>query len=241
MKTVPLKAEYRSELGKQKVKKIRAAKQIPAVVYGSGSKAMAIQVATDDFFRVVHTKVGENVIIDLKVSGPKKMEKTVVIKEIQHDPITDAVEHIDFNIISLTEKIKVNVPLHVTGESIGVKEDGVLDVVHHEIEVECLPTDIPERIPVDITSLKIGDSVHIKELSFPSGVTPTLEENEVVVAVHAPRVEEEPVPAEGEAAEPEVVGKEKKEEGVEGGEAAPPAQEAKKEKSADKDQKEKKE
>ncbi|OGW77520.1 MAG: hypothetical protein A3J52_03385 [Omnitrophica bacterium RIFCSPHIGHO2_02_FULL_49_9] len=169
------------------------------------------------------------------------MEKTVVIKEIQHDPITDAVEHIDFNIISLTEKIKVNVPLHVTGESIGVKEDGVLDVVHHEIEVECLPTDIPERIPVDITSLKIGDSVHIKELSFPSGVTPTLEENEVVVAVHAPRVEEEPVPAEGEAAEPEVVGKEKKEEGVEGGEAAPPAQEAKKEKSADKDQKEKKE
>ncbi|MBI1977817.1 MAG: 50S ribosomal protein L25 [Candidatus Omnitrophica bacterium] len=236
MKTVSLKATQREALGKQAVKKTRGLKRIPAVVYGSGMKPTPIEVTADEFFRVVHTKAGENVIISLVISGPKNLERTVVIKEIQHNPVTDAIQHVDFNAISLNEKIKVKVLLHVKGEAPGVKEGGVLDVVHHEIEIECLPTQIPDRLDVDISALKIGDSIHSKEIKFPQGVTPQLPEDEVVVAIHAPKAEEVAAPEEAPA-EPELVGKEKKEEGE--AEVAPPAQapvatEAKKEKSQEK-------
>lgn len=226
MKTVPLKASQRVRMGKQEVKKIRREKKIPAVVYGHGLKATSIEVGLDDFKQAIHTKAGENVIIRLEVAGDKSFEKTVVIKEIQHNPVTDGIEHVDFNAISLTEKIKVKVPFHVSGDSIGIKEGGVLDVVHHEIEVECLPTDIPEKLTVDISALKIGDAIHLKELSFPKGVVSTLSPDEVVVTIHAPKAEE--VPAEEAAAEPEVIGKKKEEEGEEG---APEGQAAAKQSS----------
>ncbi len=236
MKTVPLKANQRGQAGKQAVKKLRAQKKIPAVVYGSGIKATPIDVSMDDFFRAVHTKAGENVIIQLTVSGPKTFEKTVVIKEIQHNPVTDAIEHVDFNAISMTEKIKVNVPLHIKGDAPGVKEGGILDVVHHEIEVECLPTNIPERLGADISTLKIGDSIHVREITFPAGVVSQLGPDEVVVTMHAPKAEEVAAPEEAPA-EPEVIGKEKKEEGEEAAvpEATAGAAEAKKEKPAEKE------
>ncbi|MBI4394570.1 MAG: 50S ribosomal protein L25/general stress protein Ctc [Candidatus Omnitrophica bacterium] len=239
MKTVPLKANERNGVGKQQVKKIRSAKRIPAVVYGRGIKPTSIDVGVDDFSRAVHTKAGENVIIQLKVEGSKHFEKTVVIKEIQHHPVTDAIVHVDFNVISLTEKIKVKVPLHVKGEgdAPGLKEGGVLDVVHHEIEVECLPTQIPERLSLDITMLKIGDSLHIREIVFPEGVVSELPNDEVVVAIHAPKAEEEAAPAEEAPSEPELIAKEKKAEGEEAEAAAPApaaAPEAKKEKPAEK-------
>ena len=239
MKTVPLKAAQREQLGKQGARRLRAQKLIPGVVYGSGVKATSIEVNSDDFSRAIHTKAGENVIIQLAVAGPKNFEKTVVIKEIQRNPQTDAIEHFDFNAISLTEKIKVKVPFHVKGDAPGVKEGGVLDVVHHEIEVECLPTNIPERLDADISALKIGDSIHIRELHFPSGVIPQLEADEVVVSIHAPKAEEAPA-AEEAAAEPEVIGKAKKEEGEEGETSETIAQapaEAKKEKPAEKKEK----
>lgn len=223
MKTVPLKASLRDGIGKQKVKKLRTAKRIPAVVYGHGIKATSVEVSQDEFLKVLHTKAGENVIIQLNVDGPKKFEKTVVIKEIQHNPTTDAIQHVDFNAISLTEKIKVKVPLHVKGEAPGIKEGGILDVVHHEIEVECLPTNIPERIDADVSNLKIGDTIHLRDLTFPAGVAPQFEAEEVIVAIHAPKAEEVAEPVEG-AAEPELIGK-KKEEGEEEIAAPEPKQE----------------
>ncbi len=229
MKTVPLKASLREGIGKQKAKKLRIAKRIPAVVYGHGIKATSVEVGQDDFLKVIHTKAGENVIIQLNVDGPKKFEKTVVIKEIQHSPTTDAIQHVDFNAISLTEKIKVKVPLHVKGEAPGVKEGGVLDVVHHEIEVECLPTNIPERIDADIAAFAIGDTIHLRDLKFPSGVVPQLPQDEVIVAVHAPMKEEVAAPTEEVTTEPEVIGK-KKEEGEEAEVAAPEPKQEKQEK-----------
>lgn len=228
MKAMPLKAEFRKEVGKQAVKKIRAQKQIPAVAYGPGINTTPIIVRLDDFLKAIHTKAGENVIIDLTVDGVKNFKKTVVIKEVQYDPVSDAVKHVDFHTISLKEKIKVNVRIHTSGDAIGVKEGGVLDVVHHEIEVECLPTDIPERIDVDISQIKIGGSVHLREVKFSQGVVPTLGEDEVLIAVHAPKIEEVPTPEEEAPTEPELVGKEKKEEGEAEVEAAPKAEEAKK-------------
>ena len=216
MKTVPLKANLRDGVGKQKAKQIRLKKNIPAIVYGHGIKPTPIVVTQDDFQKVIHTKAGENVVIFLNIDGAKKSEKTVVIKEIQHNPVTDAIEHVDFAAISLTEKIKVKVPLHVKGEAPGLKEGGILDVVHHEVEVECLPTDIPEKIDHDISQMGIGDAVHVRELKFPAGVIPQLSADEVVIAIHAPKAEEvTPVAAEEAPSEPEVITKKKEEAEVE--------------------------
>ena len=212
MNIMPLKASSRKEIGTQQTKKLRNKKLVPAVVYGEEIQPIPVHVSLDEFLRALHTKAGENVVLRLEISGEKNQEQTVIIKDIQHNPVTDVIRHVDFMTISLTEKIKVNVPLHVTGEgdAPGLKQGGVLDVVHHEIEVECLPTNIPERINVDIAKMEIGDSVHISELNLPSEVTAELSGDEVAVAIHAPKAEE--APAEEEAkAEPEVIGKEKKE------------------------------
>lgn len=233
---VSLKAASRHEVGTQQVKRLRLKKLIPAIVYGTGFETLSIQVAADDFHRVLHTKAGENVVIGLEVSGETRLEKTVIIKELQHDPVTDNIRHIDFLAISLTEKIKVMVPMVVVGEAPGMKQGGVLDLVHHEIEVECLPTNIPSRLEVDISKMEIGDAIHVNEISFPSGVKSELPDDEVVVAVHAPKAEEVPAAEEGAAAaEPELVGKEKKEgeeAGAEPSGAATPESQPKKEKES---------
>jgi len=137
--------------------------------------------------------------------------------------VTDEIYHVDFAAVSLTEKIRVKVPLTIKDaqEAIGVKEGGVLDVVHHEIEVECLPTEIPERIEVSVKQLKIGDSIHLKELGIPRSVAPLLEAGEVVIALHPPEKVEEVAPPAEVAAEPEIIEKGKKEKPEEAAEAAP--------------------
>lgn len=230
MKTVELAGTFRKETGKISMKKIRAAKQIPAIVYGKKSKPVSIQIDYKTFDHVIHTGAGENVIINLKVGGEKSLTENVIIKEIQHHPVTDAVRHVDFNIISMTDKIQVKVRLIAKGESLGVKAGGVLDVVHHEIEVECLPTQIPEKLEADISKLEIGDSIHVKDLTFPQGVVSLLSADEVVIAIHAPKAEETAAPAEEGAKEPEVIGK-GKEDAAEGEGAAPEAKKEKTEKA----------
>ncbi len=231
MKSVELEANLREKIGKTAVKKIRAQKRIPAVVYGHQvKKPISVDFDYKQFEAALHTKAGENVLINLKISGKEKLDKTVIIKDIQHHPVTDFIEHVDLNVISLTEKIKVNVHVTVAGEAPGVKEGGVLDLVRHEIEVECLPTHIPEKLEVNIEKLGIGDSIHIKDMKFPSDVHCMLDPDEVVVAVHAPKAEETPA-AEGEApTEPEVIAKGK--EDKEGEEGAAPKAEAKADKPA---------
>ena len=237
MKTVELKAAYREMLGKAATKKVRSSDKIPAIVYGRKTKPVPIQIDYDEFEHVIHTRAGENVLISLKVKGTENLDEQVLIKEIQHHPVTERIEHVDFNVISLTEKIKVKVRLLVKGESLAVKAGGVLDVVHHEIEVECLPTQIPDQLEADISGLELGDVIHIKDLAFPKGVTSVLLPEEVVVAIHVPKAEEEK-PAEEAAKEPEVITKGKEE--VAGAEA-PAAEEAKKEKPEKAEKVEKKE
>ena len=216
-----MQAVFREQFGKTAVKKIRARKLIPAIVYGRQTKPLPVEVDYRAFEHVIHTKAGANVIISLKVSGKQPLDKTVIIKEIQHDPVNDKIEHVDFNVISLTEKIKVNVQLVTKGESLGIKEGGVLDIIHHEIEVECLPTNIPEKIELSVKMMKIGDAVHAKDLVMPKDVTCKLDPEEVVVALHPPAKEELPT-EEAAPGEPEVIEKGKKIEGAEG-EAAPAA------------------
>ena len=224
MKTIELKVESREAVGKKAAKGVRRGGKIPAILYGEGVKPTPLAVNEKEFHQVTHTKAGSNVLISLKIEGAKaKKDPTCLIKEVQRNPVTDAVFHVDFAAISLTEKIRIKVPLILkdAGEAIGVKEGGVLDVVHHEIEVECLPTEIPERFEVAVKHLKIGDAIHLKELEIPPGVTPLLSGEEVVITLHPPeKAEEAAAPAEG-VTEPEVIEKGKKEKPEEGAETAP--------------------
>lgn len=230
MATVNLGAKPRTTTGKQATKATRREGFVPANLYGHGMKPMPLQVGARELFTVLHTKAGENVVISLKVEGVQLKESTCLIKELQHDPVTDKIQHVDFTVISMTEKIDVKVPV-VTAhaeEAVGVKEGGVLDVIHHELEVECLPTDIPEKIVIDVKAMKIGDALHVKDITMPKGVTCKLDADDVVIALHPPAKEE----AAGEEAapgEPEVIEKGKKpEEGAEAAPAAPAAKKAEK-------------
>jgi large subunit ribosomal protein L25 len=183
----------------------------------------------------VHQHRLESVIINLKIKDDKKAKgRPCLVKEVQYDPVREDIIHVDFNEISLTETIKVNVPVQAKGVAIGVKQEGgSLEHLLWDIEVECLPTNIPKDIQVDITALKMGDAIHIKDIVFPKGVKPLNDGAAVVLHVVAPMKEEAPAEAiEGEAdKEPEVI-KEKKDIP---GEAAPA--DGAKDKDRDKDKK----
>lgn len=225
METTELAVKTRIENGKKATKAIRRRGSIPSIVYGHGMKPLALEVEVRRLYQALHTKAGENVLISLKVDGAKLKESTCLIKEIQHHPITDEIIHVDFTVVSLTEKIGVKVPLVLknSAEALGLKEGGVLDQVHYEIEIECLPTQIPEKFELDVKAMKIGDALHIKDVAIPKEITCKLAPEEVVVALHPPaKVEEAPAEAQA-AAQPEVIEKGKKEEAAEGEEAAPPA------------------
>ena len=225
MQTTSLAAKSRTEFGKGGAKKVRRQGLVPVILYGHGMKPLSLQVGVRDFQTVLHTRAGENVLINLNVEGVKLKESTCLIKEIQHNPVTDEIAHVDLAVISLTEKIRVKIPLVAqnVAEALGVKEGGVVDVIHHEIEVECLPTQIPEKIEVDVKAMKIGDSIQVKDLLIPKEVVCTLPAEEVVVALQPPEKEAEPATEEAPT-QPEVIEKGKKpEEGEEGAAAAPAA------------------
>jgi large subunit ribosomal protein L25 len=218
MEDIVLEAEARSGIGKREVKDLRQAGFIPAVIYGEGKKSLALQISRHAFLQLTHQKRLENAVIKLKVKGEAAAGRACMIKELQQDPVKGDVIHIDFNEISLTKAIKVNVPVVTKGEPVGVKSDGgSLEHILWEIEVECLPTDIPKNIEVEVSSLKIGDSIHIKDITFPAKIKVLVESEAVVLSVAAPMKEEVAVAVEGEdaKAEPEVI-KEKKPEPGEG-------------------------
>jgi len=215
MEKIILNVETREETGKTKSRKLRKKDIIPAVVYKSGKKAINLKIKQSDLYHVLHTSAGENVLITLKIKGAKKTEdKACIIKELQRDPVKDDIIHVDLNEISLTEKIKVKIPVHPHGEAEGVvKDGGVLDHVLWEIEVECLPADIPEKVTVEVSAMKIGDTVYVKNLQVPKDVEILSDPELTVLNVVPPEKEEivEEVAAE-ESTEPEVIAKGKKEE-----------------------------
>ncbi len=237
MEEIILEAQLRQELGRSKVKDLREGGFIPAVVYGEGKNSQAVKVSHGELIRLVHQHRLENVVISLKVKDDKKSKaKSCLIKEIQYDPVSDEIIHIDFNEISLTKVIKVSVPVVAKGEPIGVKlEGGSLEHILWELEVECLPTDIPKQFEVDVSQLKIGDAIHIKDISFPAQVKVLNKPEDMVLSVAAPKEEIAAAPVEGEEIqEPEVI-KEKKEVASVGEAAEEEDKEKKEKKEKDKD------
>lgn len=209
MKKIVLNAVIReNETGKEACNRLRRSGFVPAVVYKKGCKSVGIKVDEKELYRVLHTSAGENAIITLNVSDGKVVnDRTVIVKESQYNPIKDNVVHIDFHEISLKEKIVVNVPIEAKGEPEGVKIDGgVLDLVLKELEIECLPADIPEKIDVYVKAMKIGDSLRVKDLVVPETVKVLTDKEQTVISVMAPKDEEKSEEAgEAEITEPEVI------------------------------------
>jgi len=232
MEEIFLEAELREEKGRSKVKDLRAAGYLPAVVYFHGKDTLAIKISKSALIKLVHQHRLESSIINLRIKDDKKAKvRPCLIKEIQYDPVHEDIIHVDLNEISLTEAIKVNLPVETKGEAAGVKQEGgSLEHILWEIEVECLPTNIPKNIEVDISALKMGEAIHVRDIVFPPGVKPLNDPAAIVLHVAAPMKEEAPVePVEGEAKqEPEVI-KEKKEVPAEGA-AAEEGKEKEKEK-----------
>ena len=225
MEEIFLEAQLREEIGKGKIRSIRNEGFIPAVVYAEGKYSLAIKLSHKAVWGVMHQHRLENAVINLKVNDDKKQKtRPCLIKEVQYDPVQGDIIHIDFNEISLTKAIKVNVPVVAKGEPVGVKQEGgSLEHILWELEVECLPTDIPKEIEVDVSNLKIGSAIQVKDITFPPKVKVITPADSTVLSVAAP-IKEEPVAeaaVEGEEKqEPEVI-KEKKEVPAEGEEAEP--------------------
>jgi large subunit ribosomal protein L25 len=212
MAAITLTGSRRQQLGKGGARKARAAGQIPGILYGHGEAPVSVAIGSVEFDQAMRGRPGANPLVNLRLEGS---EVSALIRAVQYDPMTHGILHIDFQHISLTESVEVQVAIHLTGLAVGVKDaGGILEHIVRAIEVRCLPTAIPSSVDVDVSALNIGDSIHVRDLSVPN-VTILTDRDATIAAVVAPTVMEEK-PAEEVAAtattEPEVIAKGKKEE-----------------------------
>jgi large subunit ribosomal protein L25 len=212
---VELPVAVRTEIGTAASRRLRAQGLIPAVVYGQGREPVVIAVNAATFAKAVPATGWYSTLISLEIEGEGGGESpTVMVKEVQRDLVRRQIISIDFRRVSLREAVETQVPIRHRGESPGVKLGGILDQVTHEVMVQCLPTDMPDHLEVDISGLEIADSVRVRDLTVPAGVKVLAAEDDVVIVIAPPLREEEITPAveeeEGalveEVAEPEVVG-----------------------------------
>jgi large subunit ribosomal protein L25 len=224
MGKINLNASLKEDSGKRSCNILRKKGMVPGIVYKGGKEGIMVIVDYKEFQKALQSGAAEHAIVTLNVEGGKgKIEKTVLVHDVQTDPVSDKVIHVDFHEISLTESIRVKVHVAVKGQHASVKEGGVLNQVLWEIEVECMAKDIPAHIDVNVDGMKIGDTVHITDIKPPAGVKLLGDPEQVVVTVTAQQKEEEPVEAGlmPGVEEPELIKKGKKEEeGAEGEEGA---------------------
>jgi large subunit ribosomal protein L25 len=218
-----LEAVKREGRGKNEANRLRAGGQIPAVFYGPGKdgrapEGVAVSVDPKAVLRILHSDSGANTLINLKLDG---LETRVMVREYQLDPVTHHLLHADFYQLAMDKAIVVTVPVIIKGESKGVKQQGgLLDFVTREIEVECLPTDIPENITVDVSELMLHESIRLRDLPVDPKWKAISEGDTMLVHIIVPKAEEEPAAATAEAgaataaaaAEPEVIKKGKTDE-----------------------------
>jgi large subunit ribosomal protein L25 len=216
MKAVKIVAQPREVKGAG-ARRLRRSGIVPAVVYGAGKEARMIQLSAHDFDQALKGHRGEHMLMDLEVGGDTPLK--VLLKEIQHHPVSHKIIHADFNEISMTKKLRIEIPIHLAGEPVGViQQGGVMESIMRSIEVECLPTDIVESFLLDVSGLHVGESLLVANIQLdPSKYTLLTSPNQAIVKVAAPKAEEEvaPVAAEVGVGEPEVI-TEKKVEGEEG-------------------------
>jgi large subunit ribosomal protein L25 len=207
MQQFSVSAEIRSGRGKNASRQLRMAGQIPAVLYGQKEDTVALALSPKELSAILHSGTGHNTIFSLKVQGAAAT--SVMLKEWQHDPIKGNLLHADLLRIAMDEALQVKVPITTVGEAKGVKlQGGIFEFVLREVEVECLPADIPENITIDISNLEIGANFRVSDLPVNPKVKILSEPDLVVAHVISPKEEKVPEPAiEAVAAEPEVIKK----------------------------------
>ena len=202
MKEVALDAQAREAATKGHARRVRMEGRIPAIVYGPEVTPFAVSVEEKALRSAFRSAGGGNALFNLNTGGK---QSKVIVREVQRDPVTSRIVHIDFHAISMTKPLHISVPIHYMGTASGVKnEGGILQLVLRELEVSCLPTNIPEFVEIDVTNLNIGDSIHVRDLNLP-GVNIMADKDRTLVVVSAPtviKVETPVAAAEGAEAAP---------------------------------------
>jgi large subunit ribosomal protein L25 len=214
LEQIELKATVRKNTGKGPARTLRRENKLPAVLYGPGTEPMLLSVNIKELEQISKKYNLSQVLLNLVIGDGKTVKKQVMVKELQAHPVSMDFLHVDFYEIAMDRKIKVNVPVVTKGKSSGVEVGGTLQIVRRELEVLCLPTEIPETIEIDITDLDIGDSVHVEEIPLEGGIEIPAEVNFTVLTILSPKVEAIEVEEEEEEAEAEVEEEEKEEEGA---------------------------
>jgi len=212
-KQVKLSARARSHIGGSVANKLKREGLIPAVIYGGKEGSLPLQVGARDISNVLSRALGENILVELEIENAgKTTSRMALIQEVQHATLTGGIVHVDFHAINMNELLHTSVPLEPRGEAAGVKSfGGILEQSLRSLEIECLPKDLPEVLYIDVSPLNIGDSIHVREIPLPDGVTALDDADLTVFLVAAPAVAEvvAPAAATAPAAQPEVI-KEKK-------------------------------
>jgi large subunit ribosomal protein L25 len=216
-----LEAQTRDTLGKNEARRTRREGRVPGILYGGdGQKATPISVEPRALLKILHSESGANTLIALRLGGSN--DTRVLVKEFQLDPITHQVLHADFYRVAMDRALQVTIPVTVKGEAKGIKQQGgILEFIRREIEIECLPGDIPEHVEIDVSELGLHQGIRVRDIATNPKWKPITDLDLMLVHVIMPKAEEAPAPAEAAAAvatpaaEPEVIKKGKKEEAEE--------------------------
>ena len=217
MKSLALSASPRTQTRRKGARKIRSGGRIPAIIYGRHNPPQNLEIDAEQFDQLVHKAHTEIILVDLTVEGDAKPARLALVQDVQHHPLSGDILHVDLHEVKADEKVSIEVPVEAVGVPDGVKNGGgTLEHVRFRVRVRCLPKDLPEQINVDVTNLKVGETLHIGEIVAPEGVEILGDKKIPVLAVAAPvaeaAAETTAAPAAGEAAkQPEMI-KEKKEE-----------------------------
>jgi large subunit ribosomal protein L25 len=216
---IDLNAIIRKTTGNGPARQLRATGQMPGILYGPDMEPIMLAITVSDLDKVLKTSNIGQVLLNLTIKNGKTITKTAMIKELQRQPVSGEFLHVDFYEVAMDRKIRVSVPIVATGNSVGVELGGVLQIVRREVEVLCLPNEIPETIEVDVTDLDVGDSLHVNDIPLERDIEIQADMNFTVITVLSPTKEEEEVVEELEEEEGEAL------EAADDEEAAEPADE----------------
>ncbi len=191
MEKIELKVTVRNKVGNGAARELRREGMIPAIFYGPKAEPVMLSVITRELENILKTSNIGQVLLDLLIQNGKQTSRTAMIKELQTQPVSGNLLHVDFYEVAMDQKIKISIPVVTTGQAIGVEEGGVLQLVRHEVEIFCYPNNIPESLEIDVTDMGIGDSKHMDEVSIDDSFELVDETNFTIVTVLSPKAEEE--------------------------------------------------
>ena len=203
MEKINLKVTVRKTTGNGAARELRREGMIPAILYGPKAEPLMLSVTTKALETILKTSNIGQVLLNLLIQDGKQKSRTAMIKELQAQPVSGSLLHVDFYEVAMDQKIKISIPVVTTGQAEGVEEGGVLQLVRHEVEIFCFPNNIPESLEVDVTGMNIGDSKHIDEVSIDESFELVDEANFTIVTVLSPKAEEEEEVEEEEGEEAE--------------------------------------